>query len=105
GTIAHRIDLHGARNHALLLALDVQHVERGEEVAGLDLTLQRMALDRHVLRLAFAAIENARDETLLAGLVGRALAGAFTRFRFQILHLAHSRKSLFFQRFLWPRQS
>jgi len=55
GTVADRVQLHLARDHAGLLAAQVQHEQGGEEMAGLDMALQGAAVHGHILRLALAA--------------------------------------------------
>ena len=90
GAVGDRIELHLARDDARLLAGDVQHEQGGQEAAGFDMqrssvwastdTFSGVVARRHRRR---------RDPALLAGLVGRALAGSGTRFGAQFLHLTH----------------
>src|SRR6185437_6370384 len=62
GAVADRIELYFARDHAGLLAANVQHQERGEEMAGLDTALQGTGIHGHVLGSVGSAIDHARDQ-------------------------------------------
>ena len=82
GTVADRVELDLARDHAGFLAGDVEHEEGGQEGAVLEMAFQIVADDlAHSGSGRLAAIDDGRDETLLAGLVGRAFAGAGARLR------------------------
>jgi hypothetical protein len=73
----------------IFLPPTVQHHQGGEKMALFDLALQGAAVHGHILGLAAAAINDAGDQPLLAGLEGRALARAVTRFHLKFLNLRH----------------
>ncbi len=52
--------------------------------------LESMTVDSHVFGRGLAAINDGRHKTLLAGLIGGALARTRAHFRGQFLHLTHS---------------
>ena len=89
GAVADRVELQLARDHAGLLAADVQHEQGGEEMAGLDMALQGAGVDATFSGSSLAAIDHGGDQALLARLEGRALAGAVARFHLKFLNLRH----------------
>jgi hypothetical protein len=74
GKVANGIDLDRAGNHARLLAVDVEHVDRALEMAGVKLLVDRAVVDRDRLRLLLVAIESAGDAPLAPHLARAALA-------------------------------
>ena len=46
GSVLHRIELEVARDHAVLRAIDLEIVDRGEEVAGIDALLEFVVIER-----------------------------------------------------------
>src|SRR5215831_3521322 len=88
-TVADGIDLDLTRDNSRLLASDIQHVERRQERALLDLALEIALTDLDVLRRSFAAVNHGRDQTLLARLKGRAFARARAGLGDDVLDLAH----------------
>src|SRR5690348_15701915 len=89
GTVADRVELYFARDHAGLLAADVQHEEGGEEMAGLDMALQGAGIHRHALGIFAAAIDHGGDQALGSGLEGGTLAARAARFHLKLLNLRH----------------
>ncbi len=58
------IELHRARDHPRLLALDVEHEDRALEMAGVELLGDGAVVDRDRLRLLPVAIEDAGNAPL-----------------------------------------
>ena len=89
GKLADGIDLNRAGNHPRLLALDVEHVDRALEMAGVNLLVDRAVIDRDRLRLLLVAIENAGDAPLAPLRARAALARAASRPRLEFDRLSH----------------
>jgi hypothetical protein len=75
--IRHRVELHRARDHRLLLALVVQFHHVRQKLARADRHFDVLGVDFDRDRAAGAAIEHAGDEPRIAGRAGAAGAGLF----------------------------
>src|SRR5262249_43373476 len=92
--VAHRIELHTARDHARLGALDIEGEDGALEVAGEQLLRDRAVLDRDALRLLLVAVEDTGNAPLAARGAGPALARALPRPCLEFRGFNHSLPSL-----------
>ena len=83
------VELEVARDDAVLLAVDVELVERGEEAPGIDALAQLIVLDQHHHRGLVLAVDNARHVAGVTCCPCGPLAGFRARRRFHLLHGCH----------------
>jgi hypothetical protein len=88
----HRVQLHLARNHAGLGAVQVELDDGGEEPAAVHQVDQLVGLQGNILGRAAVAIDHARHGGLAANLARSAGAGARPRGGLDLADLSHSRK-------------
>src|SRR5262245_40806638 len=81
--VGDRVELDGARDHRLLLALVVELNHVREELAGAERHFDVLGLDLDRDRAALAAVEHARDQVRITGRTGAAGAYAFALFNVQ----------------------
>src|ERR1700675_2866730 len=93
--IAHRIEMEVARNHAVLLALEIDVVNRGEEPAGQDALAQVGIVDRNGQGGLFVAIDHSGHSSGATLYPCGPLAACRTRGRLHFLDGRHLVKSLF----------
>src|ERR1700730_18656579 len=93
--IAHRIEMEVARNHAVLLALDIDVVNRGQEPAGLDAQAQFDVVDRNGHGGLVVAIDHSGNSPGATLCPCGPLAACRTSGRLQFLDGRHLLKSLF----------
>ena len=93
--IANRIEVEVARNHAVLLALEIDVVNRGQEPAGLNAQAQFGIVDRNRRGGQVVTIDHSGNSPGATLCPGGPLAALRTRGRLQFLDGRHSRKSLF----------
>src|SRR5581483_2646028 len=103
GEVADGIELHAARDHARLFALDVESEDGALEVARMELLGDGAIVDGDVLGLLFVAIKGAGDAALAARGSRPAFAGArtppclefdrFSHFRAPELEIMRGRKT------------
>ena len=93
GKVLHRIELEVARNDAVLGAVDVEVVDRGEEVSGIDALLELGMVDRDVERRLAVAVDHARHAAGATLCPGGPLAGPRARRRLHLLDGRHGAKS------------
>jgi hypothetical protein len=87
--ILKRIELIIARDHAVLLALDLKLADRREEVAGEDFLLQFGMIERDMQRRLVVAIDHARNAPGPTLGARRAFTGARARARFELIDGRH----------------
>ena len=85
----HRIELEVARDHAVLGAVDVEVVERGEEAPGIDALPQLGMIERDRQRGLVVAVDHARHAAGATRCPGGPLAALRTRRRLQFLDGRH----------------
>ena len=89
GEVANGIELHVARDHPRLLAVDVEGEDGALEVTGMELRVDRAVVDGDGLRRCLVAIENAGDAPLAARRARPAFAGARPRPCLEFDRLSH----------------
>src|SRR5438309_2097467 len=87
--IAHRIEMEVARDHAVLLALEIDVVNRGEEPAGQDARPQFSILDRNGRGGLVVAVYHSRHSAGATLCPCGPLAACRTRGRLQFLDGRH----------------
>src|SRR5205823_12041530 len=87
--ILHRIELVIARDYALLAAVEIELVDRGEEAAGIDALLEIGMIDRHVERRLAVAVDHAGHAAGAAFRTSGAFAGPRTRDGLHFLDRCH----------------
>jgi hypothetical protein len=93
--VTHRIEVEVARNHAVLLALEIDVVNRGQEAAGQDALAQFLVVDRNGHGGLVVAIDHSGNSPGATLCPGGPLAALRTRGRLQFLDGRHRVKSLF----------
>ena len=93
--VTHRIEVEVARNHAVLLALEVDVVNRGQEAAGQDALAQFLVVDRNGHGGLVVAVDHSGHSPGATLCPGGPLAALRTRGRLQFLDGRHRVKSLF----------
>ena len=93
--VAHRIEMEVARNHAVLLALEIDVVNRGQEPAGQDALAQFGIVDRDGDGGLVVAIDHSGHSPGATLCPGGPLAALRTCGRLQFLDGRHCLKSLF----------
>src|SRR6185295_119618 len=92
--LGYRVDLDRAGNDSRLLAADLEHHQRLKHDARVIELAEIVQIELEGLRLAFAAIDDAGDPSLLANAIGGTLATSVPRFGGKVDHLTHGGKSL-----------
>src|SRR5215467_11694393 len=87
--VAHRIDLEVARDRAVLLAVDLDVADAGEEAARIDAVLELVVVDRDAERGLVVAVDHARHAAFATHGPGGPLAGPWTRRRLQFIDGRH----------------
>src|SRR5204863_9940564 len=93
--VAQRIEMEVARNHAVLLALELDVVKRGGEAAGQDALAQVAVVDRDGHRGLVVAVDHSGNSPGATLCPGGPLAALRTRGRLQFLDGRRRVKSLF----------
>src|SRR5688572_15419352 len=89
GYVLHRVELEIARDHAVLFAVDLDVVDRGEEAAGIDALAQFGMIERNAERGFVVAVNNTRHAAGATLGPGGPLAALRTRRRFQFPDGSH----------------
>src|SRR5271169_819343 len=96
--IAHRIEMEVARNHAVLLALQIDVINRGQKPASQNALTQVGIVDRNGYGGLVVAIDHSGHSPGATLCPGGPLAALRTRGRLQFLDGRHCLKSLFFKK-------
>jgi hypothetical protein len=87
--VAHRVDLEVARDGAVLLAVDLDVADAGEEAARIDAVLELIEVERDRERGLVVAVDHARHTAFTTHGPGGPLACPRTRRRFQFIDGRH----------------
>ena len=91
--ILHRIELIVARDHPVLLAVDLDVVQRRQEVAGIDFVADVDVIDSDGERGFVGSVDHGRGTALATNCPGGPLAGLRAQRRLDFLHGGHALKS------------
>src|SRR5204862_3434828 len=90
GAIADGIELHCARDHTRLIAVELKQKWGGQKCAGSDMALKFVLRNGDWFGGTSAAVHDPGNKPLPARLIGRSFAGLGARFGTQLLYLTHS---------------